>query len=137
MPKMRDEPRVGYFAFDRTRHSIDDVKNSVDPRFPPELRDGLAGRVVAMEITDLGVRVRLCAGPRGFSAAGEQAVAALRIASRTSGWWRLARGLDDPDRLFFDRVLMMEGDTELGLLLKNSLDALGLLWPVATAQEQR
>ena len=38
---------------------------------------------------------------------------------------------------FFDRVLMMEGDTELGLLLKNSLDALGPLWPVATAQEER
>ncbi len=49
----------------------------------------------------------------------------------------IARGLDDPDRLFFDRVLMMEGDTELGLLLKNSLDALGPLWPVATAQEER
>ena len=45
--------------------------------------------------------------------------------------WRLARGLDDPDRLFFDRVLMMEGDTELGLLLKNSLDAMGPLWPAA------
>ncbi len=113
------------------------INRALWPRFPPELRDGLAGRVVAMEITDLGVRVRLCAGPRGFSAAGEQAVAALRVASRTSGWWRLARGLDDPDRLFFDRVLMMEGDTELGLLLKNSLDALGPLWPVATAQEQR
>lgn len=113
------------------------INGALWPRFPPELRDGLAGRVVAMEITDLGVRVRLCAGPWGFSAAGEQAVAALRIASRTSGWWRLARGLDDPDRLFFDRVLMMEGDTELGLLLKNSLDALGPLWPVTRAQEQR
>lgn len=112
------------------------INRALWPRFPPELRDGLAGRVVALEITDLGVRVRLCAGPQGFSAAGEQA-AALRIASRTSGWWRLARGLDDPDRLFFDRVLMMEGDTELGLLLKNSLDALGPLWPVATAQEER
>ena len=93
------------------------INGALWPRFPPELRDGLAGRVVALEITDLGVRVRLCAGPWG--------------------WWRLARGLDDPDRLFFDRVLMMEGDTELGLLLKNSLDALGPLWPVTRAQEQR
>lgn len=100
-------------------------------RLPAELRQGLAGRVIALEVTDLGWRVRLCAGPQGFVAAGDQAAAALRIASRASGWWRLARGLEDPDRLFFDRVLMMEGDTELGLLLKNSLDALGPLWPVA------
>lgn len=101
------------------------------PRLPNELRSGLEGRVIALEVTDLGWRLRLIAGPQGFAAAGDQAAAALRIAARASGWWRLARGLDDPDRLFFDRVLMLEGDTELGLLLKNSLDALGPLWPVS------
>jgi len=109
------------------------INRSLWPRFTAELREGLMDRVISLEITDLGVRLRLCAGPRGFSAAGEQVAAALRISARASGWWRLARGLDDPDRLFFDRVLMMEGDTELGLLLKNSLDALGPLWPVAPA----
>jgi predicted lipid carrier protein YhbT len=30
----------------------------------------------------------------------------------------------DPDTLFFSRRLTIEGDTELGLLLKNRLDAL-------------
>ncbi|MBS0304919.1 MAG: hypothetical protein JSR43_05995, partial [Proteobacteria bacterium] len=35
---------------------------------------------------------------------------------------------DDADRLFFDRALVMEGDTELGLVLKNTLDAIGPLW---------
>jgi predicted lipid carrier protein YhbT len=41
------------------------------------------------------------------------------------------RGDDDPDRLFFERVLVMEGDTEMGLVLKNTLDAIGPLvrWP--------
>lgn len=113
------------------------INRALWPRFSAELRDGLADRVIALEITDLGVRLQLCAGPRGFSAAGEQCEVVLRIAARASGWWRLARGLDDPDRLFFDRVLMMEGDTELGLLLKNSLDALGPLWPVAPAHRPR
>ena len=38
----------------------------------------------------------------------------------------LARRLEDPDTLFFSRRLSMEGDTELGLLVKNTLDAIEL-----------
>ena len=37
------------------------------------------------------------------------------------------RGQEDADRLFFDRALVMEGDTEYGLMLKNTLDAIGPL----------
>lgn len=99
------------------------------PQLPEELQQGLVGRVIALEVSDLGWRLRLRGQADGFEAAGDGAEAALRIAARASGWWRLARGMDDPDRLFFDRVLVMEGDTELGLLLKNSLDALGPIWP--------
>ena len=33
---------------------------------------------------------------------------------------------EDPDTLFFSRRLSMEGDTELGLLVKNTLDAIEL-----------
>jgi len=99
-------------------------------RLPEELQLGLRGRVIALEVSDLGWRLRLRGQAGGFEAAGDGGEAALRIAARAAGWWRLARGLDDPDRLFFDRVLVMEGDTELGLLLKNSLDALGPVWPV-------
>jgi predicted lipid carrier protein YhbT len=39
----------------------------------------------------------------------------------------LLRGEDDADRLFFERALVMEGDTEMGLVLKNTLDAIGPL----------
>jgi len=38
----------------------------------------------------------------------------------------LAQRQQDPDTLFFDRRLTMEGDTELGLVVKNTLDALEL-----------
>ena len=34
----------------------------------------------------------------------------------------------DADRLFFERALVMEGDPEMGLVLKNTLDAIGPLW---------
>lgn len=36
----------------------------------------------------------------------------------------LARRREDPDTLFFQRKLMIEGDTELGLGIKNLLDSL-------------
>jgi predicted lipid carrier protein YhbT len=103
------------------------------PRLPQDARSALQGRVVALEVTDLGWRVRLRGLAQGFAAAGDAAEADLRIAAEADGWWRLARGDDDPDRLFFDRVLVMEGDTELGLVLKNSLDAMGPLWPARPA----
>lgn len=106
------------------------INRQLWPRLPADVRDRLQAQPIALEVTDLGLRLRLRATPRGFAAAGDSGPAVLRIAARSSGWWRLARGLEDPDRLFFDRTLVMEGDTELGLLLKNSLDALGPLWPV-------
>ena len=43
------------------------------------------------------------------------------------------RGQDDADRLFFERALVMEGDTEFGLMIKNTLDAIGPLWPPRAA----
>jgi predicted lipid carrier protein YhbT len=36
----------------------------------------------------------------------------------------MARREEDPDTLFFCRRLILEGDTELGLLFKNTLDGL-------------
>ena len=39
---------------------------------------------------------------------------------------RLALRLEDPDTLFFDRRLRIEGDTDLGLRIKNMLDAVDL-----------
>lgn len=52
----------------------------------------------------------------------------LRIAAAGPSYWRLLSGRDDADRLFFERALVMEGDTEMGLVLKNTLDAIGPLW---------
>ena len=46
----------------------------------------------------------------------------LAIRAPIASYVRLLRGQDDPDRLFFERLLVMEGDTELGLLVKNALD---------------
>lgn len=50
----------------------------------------------------------------------------LTISASMYDFLQLARRREDPDTLFFNRRLAMEGDTELGLLVKNSLDAMEL-----------
>ena len=39
-------------------------------------------------------------------------------------FYQLLQRQEDPDTLFFNRRLSIEGDTELGLMVKNTLDAL-------------
>ncbi len=41
-------------------------------------------------------------------------------------FYLLATRQEDPDALFFSRRLLVEGDTELGLIAKNTLDGLNL-----------
>lgn len=101
------------------------------PRLPADSAAALRGRVIALHVTDFGIRVKLKLGPRGFEVASEQSEAALTISATSEGFIRLAKGTDDPDRLFFERKLLMQGDTELGLVLKNTLDAIGPLFVAA------
>ncbi len=97
------------------------------PRLDNSQRQALSGQVVELELLEPGLRVRLWLGPDGFGVAPAGHAVALRIRAQSLALWRLVRGEDDADRLFFERALVMEGDTELGLILKNTLDAIGPL----------
>lgn len=101
------------------------------PRLPADAARLLADRVVEIEVQDLGVRCRLMLSGGRFRAAGGGGPVTLRIAAPAASYLRLLRGEDDADRLFFERALVMEGDTEYGLVLKNTLDAIGPIvrWP--------
>ena len=87
-----------------------------------------AGRAVELELLEPGLRIVLVLGDSGFAVASRGQAPAAVIRAHTMALWRLVRGEDDADRLFFDRALVMEGDTEFGLELKNTLDAIGPLW---------
>lgn len=100
------------------------------PRLPEDAKVALAGHAIELHVADFGIRVRLRLTAQGFVPAGDGTPAVLRIDAPSQSYLRLARGQEDPDRLFFERALVMEGDTELGLVLKNTLDAIGPLWPV-------
>ena len=98
------------------------------PRMPVDARAALGNRTVEIAISDLGLCVRLQLAAGGFRGAPWRSPTALRIAAPATSYLRLLRGDDDADRLFFERALVMEGDTEMGLVLKNTLDAIGPLW---------
>ncbi len=102
------------------------------PRLDAYQRSALQGQIVEVELQEIGARVRLLLGENGFAAAGDRGQPRLRLRARADALWRLLRGEDDADRLFFDGALVMEGDTEYGLILKNTLDAIGPLWTPPT-----
>ena len=51
----------------------------------------------------------------------------LVFSAKLSAFLQMATRQEDPDTLFFNRDLSIEGDTELGLVVKNKLDAVE--WP--------
>ena len=97
-------------------------------RLPADARAALSQRTVEVEVSDLGLRVRLQLDAGGFRVAPAGSVTALRIVAPAASFRRLLSGEEDADRLFFERTLVMQGDTEMGLVLKNTLDAIGPLW---------
>ncbi|MBI5927129.1 MAG: SCP2 sterol-binding domain-containing protein [Aquabacterium sp.] len=107
------------------------------PMVDGETQKALSGRVVELCVDDLGVVFRLMAGPQGLVPAASGQTVALRLKACAPIYWRLLQGRDDPDTLFFDRLMVMEGDTEFGLLLKNTLDAVGPpRWPSSGASSR-
>ena len=96
------------------------------PRMDAETRRRLANRPLAFQVKDAGIDCRLCLAPIGFVPAARHRPPAVIIRASALDFWRLARRLEDPDALFFARRLVIQGDTELGLCLKNALDAVDL-----------
>lgn len=95
------------------------------PQVPPSARAGLCGRRVDVVVRDLGLTFRLCAEGRGLRMATAQEPMAVCIQADASAFLDLMAGREDPDTLFFERRLVMEGDTAFALLLKNTLDGVG------------
>ena len=107
------------------------------PRLAADARAALADRCVEVHVSDFGVKMRLQLGARGFELAPRASAVALRVSATASAFWRMASGEEDADTLFFERALLMEGDTEFGLLVKNTLDAIGPLVPAFLRQSDR
>ena len=82
----------------------------------------LVGRRYAIRVKDLGLVLRFTVGTRGF--APDSGAPDLTISATARDFLLLLARREDPDTLFFSRRLVSEGDTELGLTVKNLLYAL-------------
>ncbi len=96
--------------------------NLVRPKlWPDEDFSWMRGKTVRLAISDLdrGVTVHFD-GERFGLADGP---ADVTLGASLADYLVMARREEDPDTLFFQRRLTIEGDTEVGLALKNLLDA--------------
>ena len=82
----------------------------------------LSGRVFEVEVLDAGIRCRFGYGPGGFRPASR--IPDVRFCASLEAFLALLARDEDPDTLFFQRRLVVEGDTELGLTIRNLLDAI-------------
>ncbi|MEW8625066.1 MAG: SCP2 sterol-binding domain-containing protein [Candidatus Thiodiazotropha sp.] len=84
--------------------------------------DFLEGKVVQIKVSDAALRYALSMRDGKLVEAGSQA-ADLTITGSVYDYLLLVAGREDPDTLFFQRHLVMDGDTGLGVHLKNMLAA--------------
>jgi predicted lipid carrier protein YhbT len=98
--------------------------------FAPELADGeldfLAGKVMAVNVSDAGLNYRITLAEGALKAAPAADSHDLSIEGTLYDFLLLASRQEDADTLFFNRRLRLGGDTELGLYVKNFLDAVEL-----------
>ncbi|RDJ00482.1 hypothetical protein DVT68_06725 [Dyella solisilvae] len=90
------------------------------------LRDGsldfMKGRRLGIEVSDLGLRWVLGWSDGKLRVVGGEPEASVR--GSATDLLLLAGRLDDADTLFFQRALVLTGDTELGLTARNLLERL-------------
>jgi len=91
---------------------------SIGARLP-----ALDGKTIRLDIADAACRIDFTIRADRLVPAGNRHPDVV-IRGRVEDFWRLTTRTEDPDTLFFQRRLAIEGDTATGLHVKNLLDAL-------------
>lgn len=89
----------------------------------------LHGKRIAIRVSDAGLQFHFTVGDRGFQPIAKAEQPDLAITASAQDFYLLATRQEDPDSLFFSRRLLVEGNTELGLVAKNTLDGIELPKP--------
>ena len=93
---------------------------------PADVAALLAGKNLSIRMRDARLAFDFAWTGRRFAPSRPHAAPDLAISASAHDFLLLAQRRQDPDTLFFSRRLVMEGDTELGLVVKNALDAIEL-----------
>ena len=98
-------------------------------QFRQALNDGeldfLEGRWLSIEVRDIGLKWFTSVENERLIVS-DAAEADVSFSADASDLLMIAARKQDPDTLFFQRRLVIEGDTELGLYVKNLMDAIEL-----------
>ena len=98
--------------------------------FTNELKEGeldfLQEKIVHISIEDAGIEYRFTLNNNKLVAADKNCSPDLILQGTVYNYLLLASRQEDTDTLFFSRRLHMQGDTELGLYIKNFLDGMDM-----------
>lgn len=98
--------------------------------FYKDLKEGeldfLQGKIVRISIEDAGIEYRLTLNEDKLVPGDKNQTPDLFLKGTVYDYLLLASRREDTDTLFFSRRLHMQGDTELGLYVKNFLDGLDM-----------
>ena len=86
--------------------------------------DFLEDAKVRIRVTDLGVDWLIRVGGEAFTPIERSLEEDVSISGESPDFVLLATRRADPDTLFFQRRIRIEGDTELGLRIKNTMDSM-------------
>ncbi len=105
------------------------IEMALNKAFKEPVEDGefdiLSGRWLHIAVTDFNLDFYLSEDD-GRLVMGSPRPADVSIKGSSDAFLSLAARKQDPDTLFFNRRLVIEGDTELGLGIKNLLDGIEL-----------
>lgn len=106
------------------------MENMLAQVFKEAIQDGdfefLAGKWLKVEVSDLELCWFISERDGKLVVARHRERADVSFSGNSQDLILIAGRREDPDSLFFQRKLKIEGDTELGLELKNLLDGLDL-----------
>lgn len=98
--------------------------------FKDEIKQGeldfLQGKIINISIEDAGIEYSFTLINDRLAAADKNNSADLILQGTVYNYLLLASRQEDTDTLFFSRRLHMQGDTELGLYVKNFLDGMDM-----------
>lgn len=97
---------------------------ALDRILPHEDLEPLNGRHLRLKVRDAGLTLDFTLTPTGFRVLSQHGQPDLTLSANARDYLALALREEDADTLFFGRRLLMEGETDLGLLVKNTLDAI-------------
>ncbi len=128
---LRIPPRLGAMlgrlpAFPGSMLFVTALNLALAKQLNADVTDMLVGKKLRLRVLDAQWAFDFAWRHGRFVACQNGGSADLTISASAHDFVKLARRQEDPDTLFFNRRLAMEGDTELGLLVKNTIDAIEL-----------